>query len=239
MPKKARISHSAVRNRLRVVTTMRAGAQRHGAEDNEDDLLHERIPVSVTVADTCTDHDHAARMHARYSAGQSASPHSVWPPGPASWRRRQMIATLPASIRTHWTERRDRQLQDDGDPQQVRQRRRHQHLPGEAQHLVDAEAGPRAANPHQQEDDEHGLDDEVERPQRRHLVAERPAPAAQEQGRGDGRNGEQVAVLGDVEPAELQPAVLDEVAGDDFRVGFEQVERRAARLPPSQRRGRR
>ena len=55
-------------------------------------------------------------------------------------------------------------------------------------------------------------------------------PAAQEQGRRQAAHGEHAQVLGQEEQAEPHARVLGVIAGDDLRLGFGQVERRAVHL---------
>ena len=54
-----------------------------------------------------------------------------------------------------------------------------------------------------------------------------PGPRAEEQQRAEERRADHVRVLAELDERELHPRVLDAEAGDQLRLGFEDVERHA------------
>ena len=123
-----------------------------------------------------------------------------------------------------------------GDDQDPDQRGRDQHLPAEPHELVVAQPGQRAAQP---DEDEQRDDDLEEEPEQRPPAGvgavpdrDRPRrpPAAEEQRRGQRRDGDHVDVLGEEEQRELQRRVLGVEAADQLALGLGEVERRPVGL---------
>jgi hypothetical protein len=73
---------------------------------------------------------------------------------------------------------------------------------------------------------EEDLGQEVNRPQQRNLVGERPLPAAQEEHHRDGAQEEGVQELRQEEHGKTHAGILDVEAGNQLRLRFEQVEGR-------------
>jgi hypothetical protein len=105
---------------------------------------------------------------------------------------------------------------------------RHQHLPGELHHLIDADAWEGAFDPLNHDVNKEGLRKEVNRPQQRHLPGELtgPLPAAQEERHGNCTQEEAVQELRQEEHGKLHAGVFDVEAGDQFGFSLKQVEGR-------------
>ena len=94
------------------------------------------------------------------------------------------------------------QLYFDGDDDDVDQRQRDQHLPGERHQLVDAKARPGAPQPDQPEVEEVDLADEDD-PRRDVVLEAEQRVTAEEQARHDARHRQRVDQLHGVKQAEL------------------------------------
>ena len=121
---------------------------------------------------------------------------------------------------------RKRDDQDRGH-EHVEQPERQQQPPRQLHQLVVAQARQRRPQPDEREREHDHLDQQPPRPGQQ---VERPGPAAEEQRRGDRRNGEHVHVLGDVVQREAKAAVLGVIASHQLLLGLGQVERRAVGL---------
>ena len=93
-----------------------------------------------------------------------------------------------------------------------------------AQDLVDADPDEAPAHPGDEQEHEHRLEQEPDRPEPRRA---RARPGAEEEQRAEERRAEDVRVLAELDERELHPGVLDAEAGDELRLGLEDVERRA------------
>src|SRR5690606_3066420 len=128
----------------------------------------------------------------------------------------------------------ERQLLDDRHDQNQHERKRDEELPVQVHHLIDAYTRQGATNPHEDEVHREHLDEEGDKtnrpaPRLEALQAEE-TPATQVNRGEQRRHKEGGNELRQEEHAELHAAVFDVKAGDDLRLRFQQVKRRAARL---------
>ena len=123
---------------------------------------------------------------------------------------------------------------------------RNQDLPAETHDLVVAVARERGAEPEEQEQEEEqscsnsqwkpSLSSQpsngivAQRSVRGDVAVERAQPAAEEEHRGQRRDQDHVGVFGQEEQRERDAGIFHVEAGDDFRLAFGHVERRAIGL---------
>src|SRR5512143_2109260 len=141
------------------------------------------------------------------------------------WRKVNAIVRMLLSMATSRPSRVDGQHDRPGD-EQVQDGQRQEHLPAEAHELVVAGPRQRAADEDEEGDEAGRLQEEPD--DRRQEPG--PQPAAEEQGRGQGRDQRQTQVFPDIEHAELHAGVLRMVAGHELVLRFGQVERQAPDL---------
>src|SRR5215475_12280935 len=119
---------------------------------------------------------------------------------------------------------------DDRSQDDVKERRRQQHLPPEIHQLVVAETRQRPAQPDVKEQEEEDLGQEVDGPQPGYIFDIGSIPSAQEQRRGQHRDGHHIDVLGHEKEREFQRAVFGVKSGYQFGLSFRQVEGHAVGL---------
>src|SRR2546425_7540360 len=118
-----------------------------------------------------------------------------------------------------------------GDDEDVHEGRRDEALPAEAHELVDPQTRQRRADPHHDHDERVDLEREPQDPEERDRVDTGALPATEPEGRDDRADHRHVAVFREREHrAPPHARVLREPAGNELRLGFGQIERRAVRL---------